>query len=272
MKKNSKLEVLPSDDQNSWSSRLEDHAFPQWIASNGKGLLYILLGLILMIMIGYKLMNNFSNISEADFTNAEKSYLQFENSIKEGNDALVRSTALDKLTDIIAAHPELHAKYDGLIAENLLISGEYAKANDFASLAIHRTDDENNPFYSSYAKTTLIIANKQYDQALKDTLALKEQMDTDGQAHISNPEKASFGTLLYALNLLRIGMLQQQLALKDQELKTWQEWKQLLRKSQDQTLPKYLDGQLFIGFDSLLSEGGASFANYIESRLNYLKK
>ncbi len=271
MKKTQKLEVLPSVERQSWSDRLDENPFLEWMTSNGKTLLYIVIGLILLTIIVLRFILNSHTASETDFMQADKEYLLFANPVKEGQDPTTQAKALNSLLAIIAQHPELHAKYDGLLAEILLTRGESSQATEYASLAIGRTTDENQPFYTNYAQTTLVIADGKYDQALNEAKALKDLMATQGQKLQNTPDKIQVSTLLYSLNLLRIGMLQQQLGLKEEELATWNEWKNLARQSREGSLPSYLDGQLFMAFDHLLTEGNASFAQYIDIREKALK-
>lgn len=270
MKKNEKLEVLHSE--KSWFNSLEEHPFIQWAVDNGKALLYALIGLFLVSILIYRFVSASYAASETDFINAEKDYLIFSSPTGKEVDAIAQAGALNRLNKMISDHPELHAKYDGLLAEILLIRGENKQAKEFAESAIQRTSVENNPFYTSYAKTTLVITDGQYEQALKDAIALKDQMIKQGTELQDTPEKIQFSTLLYAFNLFRIGMLQQQLSLHAEELATWQDWKDLMNKSQNGTLPKYLDSQLFVSFDHLLTEGNLTFDNYIESRERTLNK
>lgn len=270
MKKTNKLEVLPNQ-PSSWSDSLEEHPFIQWTVANGKLLTYTLIGLVAAILLIFRFASMSESSSEARFIQAEKEYLLFAAPLKEGHDENAQKNAFNRLNSILDAHPELHAKYDGLIAEILLIRGDVSQAKGYASSAIQRTEKENAPFYSNYAQTTFMIANGQYEQALKEAQALKDQMIQQGQQLENTPEKMQFSTLLYGFNLLRIGMLQQQLGLTE-ELQTWQEWKDLTRKSQEGSLPNYLDAQLFLSFNHLLSEGNIPFANYIEAREKVLKK
>jgi hypothetical protein len=265
MKKTQKIEMLPSGNQPSWSDSLAEHPLIHWATENGKALLYGFITLILLGILAFRFILGSSADAEADFINADKQYLLFLNSSKEGN-AAAAATALQSLNKLMTAHPELHAKYEGPIAEMLLIRGENAEAIQYAAPAIQRTSDENDPFYGAYAKTSLTIASDKFDQALQEALALQELMIKQGKEFEEKPEKLPFSTLLYSFNLLRIGMLQQQLGLRTEELKTWQEWKDLMRRSRDGSLPRYLDGRLFMTFDHLLTEGSATFANYIEAR------
>lgn len=264
MKKTPKLDTLPPS-SSSWSSSLDEHPLIQWMSDHGKTLLYALIGLLLLILLTIRWIAGSQSASEMDFLTAEKDFVTFASPLKAGSDPSVQTQALQNLKKILSAHPELHAKYDGLLAEVLLIRGENAEALGFARSSLQRTADENDPFYTHFAQTNLLISENKFEEALKESLALKEAMEKQGSDLQNRLENIQFSTLLYAYNLLRTGLLQQELSLHQEEAKTWQEWKQLLNKSHEGSLPRYLDGQLFIAFDQLLSEGTSTFTNYIES-------
>lgn len=267
MKKNPKLQVLPETDSN-WSDQIADHPLILWIANNGKILLYSLLGLVLLTTLGYRLLSSGKAASEANYIQADKDYIEFANpqTVPEK-----KEQAYERLINTISYYPDLHAKYDGLLAQALLIQNQPEKALLYANSALKRTSEANDPFYSSYASATILVAENKKEEALKKAQTLKEQMIAQGTERSNNPEQIQFGTLLYAMNLLRIGMLQQDLSLNNEELATWQEWKELARKSQESSLPPYLDGNLFLSFEQVLGEGQSTFANYIDARENALK-
>ncbi|KIC76961.1 hypothetical protein DB41_DP00130 [Neochlamydia sp. TUME1] len=270
MKKNLNRPSLSSDTPLSWSDALLAHPFTQWASDNGKILLYSFLGLIIFVFILFQFIWRHA-VSEADFVRAEKEFSLFTSS-KDISDPAAEVEALKDLHAIMAAHPELYPKYEGLIAETLLLRGKNEEASLYATSAIKRTAYENDPFYTSYAQATLLLANEKYEEGLKAALNLRNRMLEQAQAFKDTPEKLQYGTFLYALNLLRIAMLQQQLSLFTDELATWKEWEELTLKSGEGTLPFYLKGQLFLSFNNLLSEGKASLADYIEARKKLITK
>ncbi|BBI17429.1 hypothetical protein [Neochlamydia sp. S13] len=271
MKKNLNRPSLSSDTPLSWSDALLAHPFTQWASDNGKILLYSFLGLIILVFILFQFIWRHHAVSEADFVRAEKEFSLFTSS-KDISDPAAEVEALKNLHAIMAAHPELYPKYEGLIAETLLLRGKNEEASLYATSAIKRTAYENDPFYTSYAQATLLLANEKYEEGLKAALNLRNRMLEQAQAFKDTPEKLQYGTFLYALNLLRIAMLQQQLSLFTDELATWKEWEELTLKSHEGTLPFYLKGQLFLSFNNLLSEGKASLADYIEARKKLITK
>ncbi|MBS4167155.1 Uncharacterized protein NEOC65_002261 [Neochlamydia sp. AcF65] len=271
MKKNLKRELLSSDTSLSWSDALLAHPLTQWTLGNGKILLYSFLGLIILGFILFQFIWRHHAASEADFIRAEKKFSLFISS-QESSDPAAEVEALRNLHAIMAAHPELYPKYEGLIAETLLLRGKNEEASLYATSAIKRTAYENDPFYTSYAQTTLLLAREEYEEGLKAALHLRNSMLEQGEAFKDKPEKLQYGTFLYAFNLLRIAMLQQQLSLFPDELATWKEWEELTIKSREGTLPFYLKDQLFLSFNNLLSEGKASLADYIEARKKLITK
>lgn len=231
----------------------------QWLMQYGRYILFALLGLIAAAGILYRWNAKGNQQAEVDFLNAEKYFATFQGSGKAGKEAIPlaeRDDALQHLRKILQRHPELHAKYDGLIAQTLLVRNDVNGAKEFADLAIARTASENSPFYTDYAQTTLIIASGQYEEALNHSLALDKLME-EGTA---NSEIQSFGNPLFALNFLRIGILQQQLGLSNEERATWQKWQELKENN-----------ALFASWNQI-AEGQISLANYIETRLHLLSK
>jgi hypothetical protein len=242
------------------ASKLEEHPIVQWFAENGKSLLYVLGAGILLFILGYKLANGASNQSEMDYVQAQNEFNRFQTS--EERDA--QEDSFQKLVAVMDRHPELHAKYDGLIAQTLLNRSQTADAKKFASSALERTKSENEPFYTDFAQTTLLIAEEKYADALQRAQALQQKM-----LPLVSQEK-NYGGLLYADNLVRIGMLQQQLGDKKGELQTWQEWKKLAGLSKE-SAGSQVDPLNFRAIDSLYSEGKISFLQYIEFREKSLK-
>ena len=84
---------------------------------------------------------------------------------------------------------------------------------------------------------------------MEKAIALKSKL-------LEKPESAT--ALLFASNLLRVGVLQGQLGLKADESATWQEWKE------------YANNPLYsIGFERVVNifrDGKVSLNEYIESR------
>lgn len=235
----------------------EDHPSVQFLMQYGRTALIALLGIIAITFLIYRLTLIGKEQEEIDFWNAEKEFQVFTNP----NKILEAEEALINLNGILKSNPELYAKYDGLIGQTLINRGDAGDAMPFVTRTLSRTDSENQPYYTNYTQTTLLMTEQRYDEALKQAISLDTQM----RQAINQPEaERKFGDTLFAFNLLRVGILQQQLGLQEEELKTWQEWKQYLTAS---PLAKTFQQQA-----AILSEGKASLEDYIDARIAKLKK
>lgn len=233
------------------SESMVDHRFVSWLSQYGLLALAALLTILVGSLLIYKVSFGATQKSEQDFIKADNYFTIFQGNAKESLDVAAAQDALNQLKALIQKHPELHAKYDGLIAQTLLNRNEIAQAQEFANLAIARTASENDPFYSDYAKTTLLIGEQNYQDSLTRALALQQQMEES----ISSLNVKPAGEALFALNLLRIGMLQQQQGILAEELKTWNKWDAWL--AQNKNFAAQLDQ---------FGEGKISLLHYINAR------
>lgn len=243
--------------ESSW----EDNQAVQVLMQYGRGALFALLVAIAIIFLIYRLMTMGKEQKEMDFWNATKEFQVFAKPSALNDDPLIREDALTKLNSILSTNPELYPKYDGLVAQTLINRGDAGDALPFAKRAISRTEPENQPYYTNYTRTTMLIAESRFDEALKEALALDTQMRDAIKQNLSIAQR-KFGDSLFAFNLLRIGMLQQQLGLKDQERKTWQEWKQYVA-----TIPSTPLSKAFQQQSAILTEGKVTLSDYIDARL-----
>lgn len=257
MKKTQTEQTTPLPTHTDFASRLEEHPIVQWFADNGKTAGYFLLGALLLILLAYKFLGGPSQSNEMAFIQAENAFMTFQNSAATHES---QQESFDKLAALMAAHPEIKPKYEGLVAQTLLNRGQINEAQAFGEQAIARTKQENDPYYTQYSETTLVMASKNFDEALKQATALNEQLKKNAQP----------GTILFPLNLLRIAMLHQQLGQHKEELQTWKEFKEYAGWSSERT-PKETDALGFQLLNSLFAEGKISLLSYIETREKALK-
>jgi len=253
MKNNRPMQT--SIEKEAFSEFSEDNNFVQWLVDNGRNLSFAFLAVIALFVVGYRISFGSMVKSETNYINAENDYQRF-NSEKNSE---TQQKYLSSLNSIMASHPELYAKYDGLIAQKLIADENYTESLPFATRAIDRTKNENAPLYSDYSLTTLLIAETNYQEALKKSLNLKALILKESENETSSIKKTA--DLLFAFNLLRIGMLQQQLQLEKDELVTWNEWK--TAKINDETIKKLINN---------FNVGQISLINYIEAREKILRK
>lgn len=242
----------------------EENQIVQWITKYGFPALLALLAGIALVFIIFRLITLGNEEAEMEYWNADKEFAQFSNPSTLESDPLAGEDALARLNAILNRQPELHAKYDGLIAQTLIGRNDIGDALPFAKSALNRTETENTPYYTSYAQTTLLIGESHYEDALNLAVLLDKQMREALNQNLPI-EQRHFGDLLFSFNLLRIGILQEKLGLKDQELHTWQEWKRYQQGTEAPTLAKAFQQQ-----NIFLSEGKVTFADYIDYRIQRL--
>ena len=148
---------------------------------------------------------------QVDYLAAEAAYRQWEGKKDDG---------FAKLQKILKNHPELHAKYDGAIAQKLLGSSENGLAKIYGKAALKRMGGFS-PYYSDFSKATLLISEKKLSEALDEAKKLKENMDHDASFWEKKSDVARHGCILYAFNLLRIAMLEGAAGTGEGELKAW---------------------------------------------------
>lgn len=222
--------------QSSFSDMLAEHPLIHWISDNGRTLSYLLLGSLCFIYFLYHLLGGSTSYPEKDFfqANRDLTNLQSEPNSNE------RQKALESLTRLLKKHPELQAEYDGIIAQDLLNHGEVQGALPYAQRNLDRVRGDHVTLYINYAKTTLLMGNKSYDDALKQALDLKQQiLDYRKETGL-----ATSGQLLYAFNLLRLATLSQQMENKTLELTSWQELQSLDFKILEAIGPVFQEGHL----------------------------
>lgn len=218
-------------------------------------ILYSLLGLAVVLAGVFRFVSARSSNAEQDYLNAEIDVYHLQSGGEKAEKSLL------KLQQLLDQHGELHAKYDGLIAQNLLKLKNVPMAKEYASDALRRTSNEGGLFYTQFSETSLLIAEGKYEEALQQAEQLNQKLSTAIQQGES--------TLLYAYNLLRLGMLHQQLAHVKEEALCWNEMLRCLSPAETPVSPALI--QSFQLLSSHFQEGNVSLKDYIHERLGNLK-
>lgn len=216
---------------------VEDHPAMQWLFQYGKLLLWIALGLIILLFIATRFFS--INASGSDYANGEYYLSQFEKNGDEG--------ALINLESILKKDPALHPKYDGVLAEQLLIQGKVKKAKEFANLEFSRTKGDVNAFYTAFGDHSFLIGEGKYQEALDKAKTLQVEL-------LRNQSLAE----LRIFNMLRIASLQHVLNLRENERETLQEIKQLLETNTPE----------INRVSAIFNEGSLTLKRYVEYRLS----
>lgn len=238
-----------------------------WLAQNGKNVIYVLLGLIALFVLVYRLSSSNTAKSEKDYLQAATDFSAFVRD-NANNDTTTQET-FKRLIALMNSHPELHSAYDGAIGQTLLNRGQTSEAKPFIVNTLTRTQAESLMLYNKFAATTLLISEVRYKEALEKSLALQQSM-LDELSKDAN-SKHSFGEVLFAFNLLRIAMLQQQLGNDKEELQAWQQWKNYAGLDRASKQPAIINPMAFRIIIQQLATGNIALPDYIAYRESLLK-
>lgn len=97
--------------------------------------------------------------------------------------------------------PALHSSYSEKISQKLLTEGKEPPS--------YFTPRSMSPYFSQFDKSSLLIVQNDFKEALKESLTLKERIIKEGSLDAE--------TKLFACNLLRIAVLQKALNMKEEK-------------------------------------------------------
>ncbi len=158
-------------------------------------------------------------------------------------------TLYKSMKEAIQSVPALQKKYEAAIAQKLIHTDKLDEALVMANRSLTRVKKET-PFHTTYAMTSLIIEQGNFQEALEKAVTLKEQM---GDSYLKEQKG---GSLLYAHNLLRIACLQQELNNRPGEKAALEELEALLQTESPAA-------QIFLGN---FSEKEINLTQYIAER------
>lgn len=202
-------------------------------------------GLIVLVALvgGIRFASSRHQSRKADFLKAAAYYAQIEGDLRTHGEALAQ------LQTIMARHEELHAKYDGQLAQNLLSHNQSELAEGYSQAVVQRLGDRCD-FGSQFTKGTFLISERRYLDALRESIALKLALENEQREDLQG---------LYLYNLLRIAMLQEEAGTKESELAAWGE----LRKNLQERAETTSYNQLLQNF----RKGNVSLLDYIDERI-----
>lgn len=246
---------------------LDEGQITDWLADNGKKILYGLASLIALLIIIYAISSGQHSKAEQDYLQAANDYASFSKSYNINNPA-PSADSLNHLNSLMAKYPELHAAYDAGLAQTLLNRSQVEEAQPYALASLKRVKTNHLTYYNEYAENTLLISQQHLKEALEKTLALQQKMQNDLEL---NESARSFGDELFAFNLLRIAMLQQELGNNVAERQAWQEWKNYAGLNGNAQMHGNVNPLAFRTIIQGLTIGSISLADYISYRERLLK-
>lgn len=225
----------------SFLETLEDHPVYEWFKEHGQKLAYLILGLFLLLFIIYLWSHKSSAKTDVDYM---QSYQIFDSFQRDPS-----TEHLQALEELLKRNPDLHSKYDGIIAQILINNNLTTNAKPFAENTLQRVKKDNLPSYNEFAAISLLSAEG------NDADALKRSTDLQPSLEAADLE------LLAAYNLLRQAMLQQKVGLLQEELASWQAWQ------------KYANAhpQSAASMSALFAESQLTLNDYVNARIAHLK-
>lgn len=253
-----------------FSQDIGDHPLIQWLTRHRQTILYAFLAAVAVIVLAVRFVSNQASNAESAYLKADMDFARFQDPSLAVTEPAVRDEAFLNLQATMKRYPDLNAKYDGLIAESLIIDGKVDEAEQYAQRSFARTQHDDSPFYIDFAKTSLLISKKSYETAYQQAKALQEKMVEQASIANQNGVQLSFGPTLFALNLVRVAMLQQQLGDKEGELKAWEALQQFTSVESMKTSP--FENVELRSVLTLFNEGHATIWKYVENRIRILSQ
>jgi hypothetical protein len=244
------IETEPLD----FLDEIKESVYFQWLVENSKYLPIAFGILLISIALIFKFTSSRASKAETNYLLAENYFEILTRSLQNEGGSEETLATLDKLTNVTNAYPELHSRYDGLIAQVLLAMEKNKEAKIFAERTLARTAKDHTPLHIAFSKITLLIGDGSYNQALADSKELQKILENPGN-YLNN-----FANL-FAYNILRIAMLEQKAGTPTGEKEAWQEWKKYSVQTDNPVLE-----QAFINLNTQLKEGEFSLDQYINAR------
>lgn len=220
------------------------HPLVEWLANHKQIILWIFVGLLALLILAYQLIAMRTVHNESDYYQAQTIFTQFQQA--DGSANSTTEADLKKLEVIMGSHPELKARYEGPLTQTLLVLGQVPQARLFAEDIFKRTQTEHLQLYQDYSKTSLLIGEGHYAEALQQSQQLQQTL--------AQLEPGATLPTLSVFNLIRLGVLYQQLGQQQEERQIWEQ------------LQNYQDLEALVTVNQALKAGQASLNQYIEER------
>lgn len=196
-------------DDNEWVN----HPVAEWVSLNRQNILWGLIALLALLVISFRIVSWKTSNAEAAYYKAQTVFNQFQKNPILADQSGTATPPLTELESMMQSYPELHAKYDGPLAQTLLAVGQLPTADQFAQATFKRTKDDFLKPFHQFSATSFFIQEGKFDDAYQQSKQLKEELD----AANSNV----FENTLYIYNLIRMAMLGEQLGLEKEEKEIW---------------------------------------------------
>ncbi len=230
----------------SFSEDSSSYSIVNWLSAHKNILLWVFFALIIFLIIFSRFLNWKTLNAEQDFFQAQAIFTQFQQATDLSNKDSTSKNDFGQLEALMQRHPELKPKYEGAIAQTLLIEQQPDRAEKMIEDIFNRAKFDYLRSYQDYTRASLLITKGLYIEALQYAQQLRAHLD---QIHPQN------NPILYAFNLIRLALLHQKLKSPQEELKVWEEF---------QIRTKISDTALVVS--QMLNTNQALLNQYIEER------
>jgi hypothetical protein len=182
----------------------EENKFIAFVSKHWSKLLLGVLAVACLAVWAERFLKSDENQSRQDFLIVQQIFDKFQ----KGQN--LQEESLESAENILARHPELHPKYDAMLALAFFSQAKEAEGLKYAQLLLKKVKEELPPYYEAFARCTLLISEANYSQAYKDSLALHDMLQ--GQQRYQN---------LDAMNTLRLLFLAERLGDSQQKQAFW---------------------------------------------------
>ena len=178
--------------------------------------------------------------------------------------------ALKNLQVQLKKMPELIPSYQWKIIQQCLFLKDVQSARSLLKTSRFTSKSSQDIYFQRFSEISILITNQEYIKAYEESLLLKEDLYAD-HAFWEKQAYSSYGSDLFAYNLLRIALLSQFTQRKEAELAAWGEVKKFggdgkAAASEISGINIHDCKRLFASF----SEEGVSLQDYILHRESLL--
>ncbi len=189
---------------------MEENKFITLLVKHWSKLLLGILALATLLVWSQRLSNSRNQDQKQDFLIANQIFEQFQ----RGEYLSIES--IESVQKILERHPELHAKYDLVLALTLFSQQKGVDALPYARSLVKQTEGQTPSHYHSFAETTFLISEEKYSEALAAALQLEREI-------AGQPETP----ILEGMNTLRIFFLADQMGNPTEKKRAWDKFVKL---------------------------------------------
>lgn len=189
---------------------MEENKFLYLFSRHWSKLLLAILALACLGVWGERFFKSKNSQVKNDFLIANKMYEK----LQKGERLPVES--MDMIEKILKKHPELHTKFDPVLAATFFSEHNAVKGLLYAHATLEKVGNYLSSYYQTFANTSFSIIEGHYTGAFEEASSLSHQLE-------NRPEYEA----LYAMNLLRLVFLADKLSLLESKQEAWEKLKSL---------------------------------------------